>query len=312
MLAKTINFCNQMTIALMLYVFFVIALPLSCSDKGNDDPGRPHIDPPFQAEIDVEGAWSPDGSKIIYFRNPPGIDLKRDTSWEWGVSIHDLSTGRDSVIWPEILAGSFAWSPDGKQLAIDVFREIYITDLQRSFSYRVPAVDEATTPRWSRCGDKISYCVRTEPAAGLYYFDLSDSTNSERLLTECAAADWSGGCDSVAVKVFLGSMIPELGIFRVSTGSLQTASSVNRLKGHMSASPNGESILVTLYGDGNPADIWRLDLGTMSYTQLTFGGGDYPAWSPDGQWVLYTKIDKENGYLWLMRPDGSEKHQISF
>ena len=44
---------------------FVVFLALSCDDVPD------LFEPPVpQTEIDIGGAWSPDGTKIIYFRNP--------------------------------------------------------------------------------------------------------------------------------------------------------------------------------------------------------------------------------------------------
>jgi Tol biopolymer transport system component len=65
-------------------------------------------------------------------------------------------------------------------------------------------------------------------------------------------------------------------------------------------------------GGTNFTNIWVYSMTTGAYSQLTTEGGNYPDWSPDGQWIVYTKVDPLNGHLWLMRPDGTEKHQITF
>lgn len=50
--------------------------------------------------------------------------------------------------------------------------------------------------------------------------------------------------------------------------------------------------------------------------QLTFQGENFfPAWSPDGKWIAYdSNSESPNGmnFIWLMRPDGSEKRRITY
>ena len=52
-------------------------------------------------------------------------------------------------------------------------------------------------------------------------------------------------------------------------------------------SPDGQKILVTI--EGSPPDLWLYDLRSSAITQLTFdAGANFPAWTPDGQRVLFT------------------------
>ncbi|MGB7062037.1 MAG: hypothetical protein WBF13_06750 [Candidatus Zixiibacteriota bacterium] len=46
--------------------------------------------------------------------------------------------------------------------------------------------------------------------------------------------------------------------------------------------------------------------------QLASAGADYPAWSPDGEEIVYTDVRGEYGRLFIMKADGSDKRQLTF
>jgi TolB protein len=52
-----------------------------------------------------------------------------------------------------------------------------------------------------------------------------------------------------------------------------------------------------------------MDLATGKTLDLTKGDPDSrrPRWSPDGKWIAYTRTEKGNSDVWIVRPDGSGK-----
>ncbi|MER3524356.1 MAG: hypothetical protein C4326_09885 [Ignavibacteria bacterium] len=46
-------------------------------------------------------------------------------------------------------------------------------------------------------------------------------------------------------------------------------------------------------------------------SQLTVDGGDYPAWSPDGTRIVYTRTSAGDGGLWIMNADGSGARRLT-
>ena len=95
--------------------------------------------------------------------------------------------------------------------------------------------------------------------------------------------------------------------YNIYSDSLFVVSHLDGFIRDVRASPNGESAVFGIYND-----LFLAEISSGEIVQLTTKGGAYPDWSPDGRWIVYTKLDRKNGYLWLMRPDGSEKHQITF
>lgn len=68
-------------------------------------------------------------------------------------------------------------------------------------------------------------------------------------------------------------------------------------------SPNGKLIV---YGDSDGSiHVMRSD-GTHNHA-ISGALGDYPDWSPNGKWIGFTA----SGDVWLVHPDGSNRHQVT-
>jgi Tol biopolymer transport system component len=52
-------------------------------------------------------------------------------------------------------------------------------------------------------------------------------------------------------------------------------------------SPDGQKLAVSLRGEGRGPDIWVFDVLRGAPTRLTFNGGSWPVWSPDGRRVVF-------------------------
>lgn len=287
-----------------------VALLVGCSDKGNHEKVEfwPTIQ---QTEIDICPAWSPDGKKIIYFRNFNNDSDQKDTQWVWGVFLHDVESGADSLLWENFWASDFDWSPDGTRVAMKTGGQIYITNLARDSVEHIETDESAHFPRWSPCGDKLIFFIRVGINRGMYSFDTA--SDLERLILRYTTyGDWLGSCDSVAAISFDGADFGKLVVYSISDDRTWDQPYLELLKQSTAASSDGELILLVRTEGTSLPNIWRFDRQTQQYTRLTAEGGNYPAWSSDGQWIAFTKIDSLNGHLWLMRPDGSEKHQITF
>lgn len=91
----------------------------------------------------------------------------------------------------------------------------------------------------------------------------------------------------------------------VTTGS--------RLWANPDPSPDGTSFVA--YSSVHPeGDLYVARTDGTGLRQLT-GGADpidrMPRWSPDGQWIAFHSIRGKDQHLWTIRPDGSDRQQLS-
>jgi Tol biopolymer transport system component len=81
--------------------------------------------------------------------------------------------------------------------------------------------------------------------------------------------------------------------------------------GFVSINPTGQEAVLSVLPQAGIAQIWKIDLAAKKVIQLTTDGGDYPAWSPGGTWIVYTRVAEGDGGLWMMKADGSSKRRIT-
>lgn len=74
-------------------------------------------------------------------------------------------------------------------------------------------------------------------------------------------------------------------------------------------SPDRKTIAIDLQGT-----IWTLPVGGGAARPVTDALGDcrQPAWSPDGNWIVFHSFWDGNYHLWMIRKDGSQRRQLTF
>jgi serine/threonine protein kinase/Tol biopolymer transport system component len=76
-------------------------------------------------------------------------------------------------------------------------------------------------------------------------------------------------------------------------------------------SPDGKRLALEIF-DGKRSDIWVYEWERDALTRLTFTGesNGYPVWTPDGQRIVYSSLEKGGAYnLWWIRANGAGDSQ---
>jgi len=261
-------------------------------------------DPIVTAEetiIHERPAWSPDGLTIafsnriiggqgIYLVDSSGLNFRvlkagegLGLSWspdsKWIVfsangSLHKIKATGDSLTQWTSSANDHrpAWSPDGTRI---VFRNNGLRILNVATSQVTTILTTGTDPTWTPAG-LILFITSSPAGASLdYFFETIDTTGGQRQT-----------------------------LYQLRTPADCGFSSVDQ---------TGTYLLFSARPLDRPdrAQIVRITLSNSQGLQLTSDGGDFPAWSPDGTNIVYTRTAKDDGGLWIMNADGSNKRMLT-
>jgi hypothetical protein len=189
-------------------------------------------------------------------------------------------------------AGCASWSPDGTKVLIGCVR--------RNGMFRPATID-------SNGGN---FVLLNNPDPTLNLFCWSWSPDGKRLACE-------GGDDVHPNRDGLYTVrASDGGGLRLLTKNPGTffCCPVKNQDGVPRYSPDGTQILFTRFNDRGQSAAFLVNVDGTETQQLTpwglgaFGGD----WSPDGQWIVFNMNDDSahQGRLYLMHPDGSDRHMI--
>ncbi len=255
------------------------------------DVGRLVLAPELGAgDMNLGPALSPDGRLVAFLseRDLFRIDLFLADA-ETGRVIRRVLTDQSD---PHFDALSFirsagTWSPDGRQLAVVVFRrgenQIAIVDVERGRVQRfipVPDLGAQWDPAWSPDGRMLAFAGGAGGISNLYVHDLEAGT-FQQLTTGREAVlqpTWSpdGGTIVFATDAGPGTdfenltyAAPRLAFYEMATGQLQVMDVFEGAK-HINPqfSPDGGSVYF-VSDRGGFSDVYRLDLATGQAFQVT-------------------------------------------
>jgi TolB protein len=228
----------------------------------------------------MDPSWSPDGNWIV--ANDPSGRI-------WLVS----ASGDSSVLITQSGANRFpAFSPDCRRVAFSTPdsdalgpRGLRILDLgsnteRHVFSYGID-------PSWSPDGGMLAF-------RGWVYKD----------------GEWIGGGTGCLAVVDTSGESVRVVFEAPQDGGLESPS----------FAPDGTRILfrTPYFQSAGVGQIWVINPDGSNARRLTKFGGCWPAWSPDGSMVVYTRLSYDapsqegSGDLYIVNADGSHARRLTF
>ncbi|MGI8785126.1 MAG: protein kinase domain-containing protein [Acidobacteriota bacterium] len=248
---------------------------------------------------DSRGAWSPDGTQIAF---------NSDRSGEMNIYVHSLldSSNRQITNGP---GGDFQpqWSPDGKRLVFFSSRagnaNIWLVNLATNSLKQLtsdPALD--INPFFSPDGANITF--QSDRSGRLEVWVMNSDGSLQRQLAKIGVAGhflrWSRDGEDVIFRCPCGGK-PQT--YQVSLKGGNPVSLNSEIVGgsHMSFSPpytlimdvvGHKTLWVSPATAGKPVKVYEFP---DSESRI-----DYPAWSPDGKWVLFDHFRPRGGDIWAI------------
>jgi len=248
--------------------------------------------------VESRGSWSPDGKTIAF---------NSDRLGEMNIWLHSLADSAERQL-TRGPGGDYQpeWAPDGRSIVFFSARAgnadiwaVQVSDGRLTRLTNDPATD--TNPFHSPDGQWIAFISDRGGRSEIWIMN-TDGTKQRRLTSIGAGGHflrWTADSRGIVFRAESGTVIQ---IYRVSVED----SSLTRLPdvasgAHMSFSPN-ESRILDVRGHKT---LWVYPVSGEPPRQVfAFAHPDvridYPAWSPDGRWILFDRAAPKGGDLWVL------------
>lgn len=303
---------------LVILVVFGLLLAACASPPAPTEPPVPtHTPVPPTATPEPSPTPKPLGPRVVFVSNR-GDDPNKQDLYVLDLDSNEitpLNAGFDAIVLPQ-------WSPDGSKVlfAVPGVWNLYIINADGSGLTQLTDFS-SNNGDWSPDGTQVVFQSdhQNEPkdTPDIYRID-ADGENLVELLDNPAVPDfnprWAAGSNQI---MFISGLTGNLEVFlmnadgsdmkQVTTGGSPIISA--------SISPNGERIAFTYPQGGKFTDMYTIDKsGALdSVVRLTKDAtfDDAPAWSPDGEKIVY--YSDKSGYLdiWMINADGSDPVQLT-
>lgn len=271
--------------------------------------------------------WTADGSKIMYRSRHMGWNLAGQ------LFFIDRNGGLPEQI-PVPRGGFASLSPDGNKIAYNrIFREyrtwkrysggqadeIRIYDLKSGQSDNISNTKyQDIIPLWA--GNKIYYLSDRDFTMNLFCYDLS--TKQTKKITDFNEFDVkfpSLGAKHIAFEnggfIYLMDLATEqvrkieISITNDFAENRPSIEKVNEKINSADLSPNAKRALFTARGNVFTVPANKGNIENITNEQGVNNRG--AVWSPDGKWIAYISDKSGNDEIYIMKPDGTDKTQLT-
>ena len=313
---KILKYFSKHIKKLLILVLFLLNLfNTNCSQS--TDPGN-DVEPKISS-LQQNPQFSSDGQEIVF-----------DGLYDSIYAVHFVDTSGNYlgyILNNQGHLNSPTWSPDNKKIAVSIEGNIYTVHTNGDSLTMLTNTAEDFFCNWSPDGKYIAYTKSIcDPECGIMLYDFSNGTAS--LKTQYGSyASWSSDSKSVYYynNFFIIDPVTQKGDFkgfvfkRIDVNTLEidslfyVKSSDDGLYLHdCTVSPDENEILFAAsYGPPPQINIWKIVLQTGEMIQMTYEGGTWPSYNPAGDKIVYTNTNINEGGIWIMNKDGSNKQRLT-
>ncbi len=261
-----------------------------------DTSGGRRISTDFNVQLRSD-SWSPTGDRIAYFatrREDAGMMAKYPLAQHSPLYIMD-ATGANQRRAVDYPVSSFAWSPDGRKLAVvsayeDPGRDksaIYAVDLQSGEQRRLTSFGKNCYASWAPDGTRLALSLGDDRSSDIYVTTLD--AHGRRITDSQSTAVWpiwspDGKKVAYTVTNTSGTESSNAGIYIAEADGSQKKRITDMATYGIAWSPDGTKLLLRVVGgifliDAGGGDPVRIKAPTNNLLDATF--------SPDGKEVMF-------------------------
>jgi Tol biopolymer transport system component len=286
-----------------LGLLIAVVVALSSCDTSVESPTTIN-----ESYLHGRAAWSPDGKTIVFsslVQNQIGMYVT-DTL---GANVRQIVQGEG--------VGA-SWSPDGNWIVFSRTGSLFKVKPNGDSLTQLTDAMSAIRPAWSKDGSKIAFIIRDALGVSSTWIYDAAKTTSTMLLPYGDFPSWHPTTGELVLldaqyDTYSGYAAYTFFAVTVSTSATRVISSFSAAAdcGFCTIRPSGTDIVYAFVPPNDYAQIWIFNIAQSRHTMLTDDGGDYPAWSPDGSKIVYTRTQQGDGGLWIMNADGSGKQRLT-
>lgn len=291
----------------IISTIFLIVFITSCSDDDIVKPIDPPPPPSGAYEIDFMPSWSPDGHTIAFYR--------RDSTYETtGIYLIDTNGTNERLLIGD-MSFSPDFSPDGNWITY-ANGQIFKIKINGDSLTELTNAGNNRFPSWSSDGNWISYDSDFNDPNGTYFTWIIRADGSDaRRIGRVVYADWYSN-NIFLLGVGLFDEFYRVNNYDTSKMKLTNLSQSNPYyfdNRYPKISPTDSKIIFSSqHKQAVNFQIFEVNIDGTNLIRLTTTQGYSPAWSPDGEMIIYCDPSPGNGRLWIMNKDGTNKRQLTF